>query len=714
MEFHTMFEEKRPIRLSQATRAFAYESLYEHKYGQDAMSHPWLSADAVPGFADMSDMDKHDAMIALIAAEAPVRICEGEKISGAATLGLAVDHQVPVTWKGESVFRSISHLTIDFPKVLRIGFNGIRAEVEASLKTHTEPRRVRFLQSCLHCLDCFEIWRRRYVDALSRLDGYEDNVRHLQRVPMEPPRTFHEAVQSLWITFAFVRLCGNWPGFGRIDWMLGPYLKRDLESGALTLEAAREILAHFFIKGCEWAAVSTCDGGDSQHYQNLVLAGIDGEGNEVTNEVTWLVLDIQEELGVADFPTTVRINSRTSPDLIRRVAQVMRFGNGILAIYNEDLILRALTAYGYPAEEAWQFANDGCWEVQIPGRTLFGYTPFDSLALLQHTTLRDYAADVRFDSFEDLYQQYVADVRQQVESIYRFRTERLRRTPDGGWEWVPFTPCTVVSLFEEGCIRRGLSYMEGGPEYVVYSPHIGGVADAVNSLYAIRRLVYEEQKCTLAELMEALRQNWQDHEALRQHCLTHYAYYGNDNDEVDLLMARLLNDFADACKLVDGRCPVRLPAGVSTFGRQIEWAPNRLASPHGRREHEVLSGNLSPTPGTAAEGATAIIRSHCKADLTRQVTGAALDIRLLPSDVKGESGVAAISALIRGFVALGGFFMQIDVADAEILRDAQLHPENYPALAVRVSGWNARFITLTREWQDMIIQTITGETEACR
>ena len=145
------------------------------------------------------------------------------------------------------------------------------------------------------------------------------------------------------------------------------------------------------------------------------------------------------------------------------------------------------------------------------------------------------------------------------------------------------------------------------------------------------------------------------------------------------------------------------PAGISTFGRQLNWAPYRMATPSGRRAKEVLGGNFSPTPGSDKEGATAIIKSYCKSDLRRTVSGAALDIKLLPSAVNGETGVSVIESLIRGFVILGGHFMQLDIADTELLKRAQEHPEDYQTLSVRVSGWNARFVTLNKEWQDMII-----------
>lgn len=426
----------------------------------------------------------------------------------------------------------------------------------------------------------------------------------------------------------------------------------------------------------------------------------------MTNEVTYLVLDIIEELGISDFPTSVRLNDKTDEKLLRRVAEVMRFGGGTLAVYNEELVIESLTDYGYELREARSFANDGCWEVQVPGATDFAYIPFDSLQLLQIKTLKSYKSELDFPDFESLYSKYVDDLREYVSIICKpyFESYMSADVPSGALEWKPQTPCTIVSLFERGCIEKGLSYLEGGPIYRIRSPHIGGLADTVDSLYAIKKAVYDDKIITLDKFIEILKNNWEGEETLRQYMKNHYEYYGNDNDEVDAIAAKLLNDFADICDDLNNKCGYRFPAGVSTFGRQLEWAPQRLASPHGRKSGEVLAANCSPTPGTDLKGVTGIIRSYCKADLKRMVTGAALDIRLIPTDVKGEDGLNALCALMKGFVALGGHFMQIDVADAAVLKQAQEHPEEYQTLSVRVSGWNARFVTLNKEWQDMVIE----------
>ncbi|MBQ8717873.1 MAG: pyruvate formate lyase family protein, partial [Clostridia bacterium] len=561
MHFYSSNGAQRPVRLSESTRKFAHDSL-GRVYGKDTLRTPAIPMDDIVGFDTLSAIEKHDSAIWQIAQQAPIRICDGERISGAATLGLAIQHAIPATYQGDAFLPSVSHLTVDFETVLHQGVGAIKHQAQKSYDTYRDTEKEPFAKSCLICLEAFELWHARYINALQNRPEYTSNYQNLLRVPFSPATNFYEAVQSLWFTFAFLRLCGNWPGIGRIDYLLGDYLKKDLADGTLTMDEAREILAHFFIKGCEWVNGQYIGSGDAQHYQNIVLGGVDEDGVEVTCEVTYLVLDILEELGISDFPTTVRLNSHTDERLLRRVAEVMRYGGGILAVYNEELVLTALAKEGYSEREARRFANDGCWEVQIPGKTYFMYAPFDSLQILQKNTLRAYDGSVDFESFEALYQAYTADLCAHIAAIVQGRQGCFlpQKSPDQAPAWAPQVPCTLVSLFEQGCIEKGLSYLEGGPVYNVSSPHIGGLADTVNSLYAIKKLVYDDKKCTLSQLIGILRANWDGEEPLRQYALTHYSYYGNDHDEVDAIAVRLLSDFADICASFNGTCPFRFPA----------------------------------------------------------------------------------------------------------------------------------------------------------
>ncbi len=666
--------------------------------------------------------------VRLIAAKAPLRILPGERLAGAATLKEAMWHRTPLT-----PFPSISHTTLGFDKVLRIGLRGIRAELDARVEQgDLDAKGTDLLLAMRTCLDAAGTWHSRYSSALEFLAeetvdeedrrNYAAVLESLRAVPENPPRNFREAVQALWMTWDFQRLCGNWSGIGRIDKMLGPFLAHDLEHRVITLDDARELIAHFWIKGCEWITTEGKGSGDAQFYQNIVLAGVDEDGKPVANAVTDLVLDVVEELHISDFPIAVRVSASTPERLLRRIADIQRLGGGIIAIYNEDRIIPNLVKFGYPLKEARDFANDGCWEILIPGKTAFGYQPFDALLPLQETLglsqsqptakrhekieCSDWVPQSReqgdfspFLDFEALYADYIQRLRRTLAPLLNDTFIHRHTLPNE-----TLCPCPLLSLLVDDCIGRARSYVEGGPIYTVRSPHAGGLPDVVNSLLVIRRLVYEQKMLSLDALVDILRADWDGQEPLRRSIQTQFDFYGNDSADVDSLMQRVFNDYTGIVAESRECHGVLRPAGISTFGREgTTFLKTRLATASGQHCGAILAPNFSPSPGTDKRGPTAVIRSHCAVDFSRLPCGTALDLKILPSSVQGESGIHALVGLMRTFVDLGGIFMQTDVVDGNLLRDAQAHPDQYPNLSVRISGWSARFATLTKEWQDMII-----------
>jgi pyruvate-formate lyase len=715
--------QSRPHRLSDETRTLA--ALYlSGEIGRSVQ--PAEFAIGTEFFAGAPTPNQQYAeAIRLIAKHAPLRILPGERLAGAATLKEAALHQTPLT-----EFASISHTTIDFEKALRLGYHGLRGQIDERLtRGGLDEAGVDLLNAMRLCLDAAGVWHDRYVAALQELvgttpagperDTYQQVLEVLRRVPEEPPTTFHEAVQALWMLWDFQRLCGNWSGIGRIDKMLGPFLQRDLAENRITLDEARELLAHFWIKGCEWTTgTGHCmddapNSGDAQYYQNIVLAGVDEAGNPVANEVTDLVLDVVEELHISDFPIAVRINSETSESLLRRIAEIQRLGGGIIAVYNEDRIIANLVKFGYPLDEARNFANDGCWEILIPGKTSFGYQSFDALLLLQETlglsatktVNRNYK--VECDEWTGQQPDVVSSTRyNDFEVLYADFRRRLAETVEALLDTTPYNdlPCPLLSLLVDDCIESGRSYMQGGPAYTVRSPHAGGLPDVANSLLVIKRLVFEDREYSLSEFIAILDSDWADQEPLRRRIQEQFDFYGNDSEEADAMLRRVYDDFTEIVGATRERHGVLRPAGISTFGREMSaYLPHRTAAASGQRRGAYLAANFSPSPGTDKRGPTAVIRSHCAVDYSRLPCGTALDLKINPASLRGEAGIQALTGLMQAFVKLGGIFMQIDVVDTELLRRAQKHPENYPNLSVRISGWSARFATLSREWQELII-----------
>ena len=523
---------------------------------------------------------------------------------------------------------------------------------------------------------------------------YQNIIDTLENVPENPPRNFREAVQSLWSLYAFHRLMGNWSGIGRFDQMLWPYLEADLQKGKITLDEARELIAHFWIKGTEW--IGEFNGsGDAQFYQNIILGGIDKDGNEVTNPITYLVLDVVEELHISDYPIAVRIGDHTPEKLFRRIAEVQRFGGGIVSMYNENTVIDGLVQFGYPLEEAREFTNDGCWEAIIPGKTAFIYSPCDMMQPLFRALNLDKDVPLEADDFETVYGRFTAELGREIDN--------LQKALDGSWN-DPNNPNPLVSMFVEGCIEKGRGYYERGPKYTVNGIHYGGVSDTANSLLVLKKLVFEENYIGLNHFVNILRHNWEGNEGLRRLVQNRFTFYGNDHAEADDMMKRVFDDYTSIVGRVKERNGLKRPCGISTFGREIDWRMARRATPEGSRVGDILATNCSPTPGSDRKGPTAVLNSYCKLDFTRCPNGATVELKVLPDSVKDENGIAALVALAKTFREKGGFYMHIDVVDSATLIDAQMHPEKYPNLPVRVAGWSARFTTLCKEWQDMVIQ----------
>ncbi|OGV65553.1 MAG: hypothetical protein A2498_08525 [Lentisphaerae bacterium RIFOXYC12_FULL_60_16] len=663
---------------------------------------------------DHSLVDVYVRAARQIAETASIRIEPMEHLAGTAPFLEAPRHQTPGSHDACTI-GSISHVTIGFEKALRIGYAGIQAEIEQRQRQGgLDDYGTRYLDAMLTMIESARQWHQRLVHELqARVDQskgtehqrYRKLISILGQVPEHPPRSFHEAVQALWEFWEFQRLCGNWSGIGRIDKMLGPFLVKDLEEERITLEEARDILAHFWIKGTEWTgATGTGAGstGDAQFYQNIILSGIDEPGRDVTNPVTFLVLDIVEELHISDFPVAVRVSNRTPDRLWTRIAEVQRLGGGIVTIYNEDRVIKALVQSGFPLEDARNFTNDGCWETLVPGKSFFKYKTFDGLQLLKECLELDPARPVttEFTAFESILQAFQKVLYREIKVVRGMALQPILRNDT--------LPSPLLDLWIEGCIRKGRPYHGGGPVYRIIAPHLGGFADVVNNLSAIRKFSFAEQQVPFARLREAVRNNWEGEEALRLQCLRDTPCYGNDLDEADSMAQRVFNSYTAICRELAMIEPtVLIPAGISTFGREIKWRHERPATFFGRKSGDILAANLSPTPGTDRNGPTAVIKSYAKFDFTRLPNGSPLDLRLHPSSLEGETGLRSLESMLKTFIRLGGWYLQLDVVSPEILRQAQQHPEQYPNLVVRISGWSARFATLCREWQDAIIERTT-------
>ncbi|MBR0457851.1 MAG: hypothetical protein IJJ26_01305 [Victivallales bacterium] len=680
-------------RLSGATHDLAKK--YLTGVFRPELREPEFSVEELCLPPEMPQILRHAKMARLIAEKAPLTIRPEERLVGSAPLLPAVRHLVP----GFGNTRSISHTTADFGDAIRLGLSGLEAELTAK-KAHSPEAGV-FCDALLEVIAAMRHWVSRYREAC--LARQEDSlhlkrlVSILERVPENPPASFHEALQSFWMFFEFQRLCGNWSGLGRFDEILGPYLQHDLDAGTISLDEARELVAHFWLKGTEWCFGLrqgnpwTPDSGDAQHYQNVILGGVGRDGQNIENAVTHLVLDVIEELHISDYPVAVRLNRHTSERLLQRIADVQVLGGGIVSVYQEETVMDALRKYGYPESDLPTFTNDGCWEVIFPGRTRFGYNPFDALLLFQNALF----AHPDAASIEELFGFYHEAVHTKILEL----KERIAK------HWSPghFPDDAVLSLVMPSCRRNGRSYTNYGTDYTIRAIHAGGLPDVANSLRAIQKAVFEEHWLSLPELVQILQKDWEGQEPLRQKIASSILYYGNDEEHADQMLQKVLDDFTG---LVDSTPPlpnILTPAGVSTFGREIEFAKDRLATAFGAHAHQYLAPNLGATPGTEKRTVTALLSSYCKMDFSRLSNGCPLDIRVSATLGRTPEAASLLVSLLKVFIQKQGFYLQIDMVDPDVLRKAKQNPDAYPNLVVRISGWSARFASLSEEWQDMII-----------
>lgn len=676
------------IRLSERTHELAMKAI-RGEWGREMKSLNIKLEDHIDT-AGMSEPMKYAHSVRLISERAPLRFEPGMKLMGSATVYEAALHYVPIYGQ-----ISLSHTTLGFEQVLQTGMAEIDTRLTERLNASDLTADQRdYLESMKICLDSYDVWHQRSLELAEQL-GETAIAQAMRRVPELPPTSFFEAIIALRLVWTWTRLCGNWSAIGRFDKMLGPLLEKDLAEGSITIDEARELVAHFWLMGAEWTRNEPGESGDAQFYQNIVLAGVDESGEDITNAVTYLVLDVVEELRLADFPIALRLSPNSPEALIRRMAEVQRLGGGIIACYNEPIVLEAMTRLGFPLEEARNFANDGCWEVLIPGKTTFGYWPFDLLQLLQEVlgVLNADAPIPQYDSFDQLYAAFEARLAKHVD----YHNEVCDTWMTGG------VPAVVPSLFIEGCIENGADYNNRGSKYNELACHAGGMADTANSLTAIKQAVFDTQLVSWDEMVTAMRNDWEDAESLRRLLASRVPTYGNDNELADAMMQRVFDSFTGLVAETKFRKGVFRPAGISTFGREILWSPQRKATADGHHAGEILATNFSPSPGSEKYGPTAALLSYCKMDFTKLPGVGPFELKLLPASVEGEKGLDTMVGLLKGFLEMGGCFLHLDVVDSSMLIDAQRHPEKYPNLAVRVSGWSARFATLNKQWQDMII-----------
>ncbi len=537
-----------------------------------------------------------------------------------------------------------------------------------------------------------------------------------RQVPAHAPRTFREALQYYWFVHLGVTIeLNTWDSFcpGRLDQHLYPFYASGLADESLTRESAEELLQCFWIKFNNQPAppkvgVTAAESGTYTDFAQINLGGVREDGSDGVNDVTYLLLDVIEEMRLLQPSSSIQVSKKNPDRFVKRAARIIRTGFGQPSVFNADLITQELVRQGKSLVDARNGGSSGCVEVGAFGKEAYILTGYFNLPKVLELTLNN-GFDHRtgkqvgvqtgdpasFQTFDDLFDAFTEQLTYLMDIKVRGnnRIERL---------YADYMPAPFLSLLIDDCIKTGRDYHSGGARYntsYVQGVGLGSITDAFT---AIKIHVFEEQNLTMAELMDCLSTDFKGFERTQQLLLHKTPKYGNDDERADEVMTRVFTAYFNA---VDGRKNTRggtyrinmLPTTVHVyFGSVIG------ATADGRHAGKPLSEGISPVQGMDRHGPTAVLRSAAKMDHVL-TGGTLLNQKFTPQLLKDDKGLDNLVNLIRTYFKLDGHHIQFNVVDAKTLREAQAHPDQHRDLIVRVAGYSDYFCDLSEALQEEII-----------
>jgi len=574
------------------------------------------------------------------------------------------------------------------------------------------------------------------------------------------PQTLREALQAVWISQVAFFSTTNFLPLGRVDQYLWPFLQRDLEDQNLTLVEAQELVDLFWLKcndllqafqiqeqtedpdggpsgeisrsdavrrgghqGVFLGGKTTTDrasihGGSSQQFlQTATLGGLTPEGKDGTNPLTYLCLNATLRLGVPQPCIYVRFHDGSPDELYRRVADNIRAGCVGPTIYNDEVLVPAYKRAGMPLEHARDYTSDGCWEPHIQGRTYFKHSLVSAAEALdrvlaperwQEVTVPLYIEAMdpfreakqvdpsRFETFDEVMDAFRGTLDRYIGGFIEAR----EKFEDG--RLYDIAPLPLLSAYSQETLESGRDITQGGMAYTIHMPELAGLSHVADSLAAIKKLCFEEGLVSWPDLLDAVRDNWQGQEHLRQRIMTRVPSYGNDTDYVDEIAADIVSFYIGCIRKHSSRAQssITYVAGIATFEIYPELGRLVGAMPDGRLAEEPLSSNASPSIGRALKGQTAAVNSYLKLPLDELDGGSILDLNM----ESGSNLLLHLEAFIKSFLQGGGNLLSIAVNDCTKLRAAQREPEKYRDLKVRLGGYDAYFVDLPPSHQELQIR----------
>ena len=688
----------------------------------------------------------------------------------------AIEHNIFTP--GNYFYNGVGHVTVKYEEVLAIGYKGIidkaRAELEkCQVGDGNYAKKSHFLNAVIVSCQAVIEYAERYAELASQMAAEcTDPVRkqellqiseNCSRVPANGATSFYEACQSFWFVQQLLQVesSGHSISPGRFDQYMYPYYKADIDKGIITREAAQELLDCIWVKLNDLNKVRDAASAEGfagySLFQNLIVGGQDKYGNDVTNDLSVMCILASMHVHLPMPSLSIRVWNGSPHELLIKAAELTRTGIGLPAYYNDEVIIPALQNRGLTLEDAREYNIIGCVEPQKAGKTdgwhdaaffnmcrpleLVFSNGMDKGELIGIQT-GDVTKMTTFEEFFDAYKKQMEYcISLMVNADNAIDVAHSERVP------LPYESCMV-----DDCLSRGLSVQEGGAVYNFTGPQGFGIANMADSLYAIRKLVYEDKKVSMEEYKQALAWNYdkgldqqsvsdmsemilkgmQDagmavntdtakavlqtvmrlkptEDQLRRfteihHMIDEVPKFGNAIDDVDYFARDVAYTYSRPLQKYMNPRGGHYQAGLYPVSANVPLGGQTGATPDGRYAHTPVADGVSPSAGKDVKGPTAAATSVSRLDHFIVSNGTLFNQKFHPSALAGREGLEKFVALIRTFFDQKGMHMQFNVVDRETLLDAQKHPENYAHLVVRVAGYSALFTTLSRSLQDDIIR----------
>lgn len=632
--------------------------------------------------------------------------------------------------------RGPGELTPNYEELLQEGMEGIIAYIEKkkseySLSKPNHYPKIAYLNAMITAAQGMMVLGQRYREEARLLASQEKDAGRraeleqiaevFSQIPAHPARTFHEALQFVYLYHSSIFMEQNAASYnlGRIDQYLFPYYKADIEAGRLTAEKAQELLDCAWIKLAEPCLFQ--DGVTAEYangytmFQNVCAGGIDCNGQDAVNELSYMVIQASMDTMLYQPSLSVRYNLAKNPDsFLKKCAECINTGNGFPAFHNDEVGIRMVQNKGVPLHEAYDWNPCGCVETNLSGR-IRGYVSADvnMASLVEFVLFRGIHRKSRkmlgLDTGDPLlftrYEEFSNAIKQQVDYIIK-KVVEANNILDEIWD---DRPVPFISLSFRNCIDTATDYAHGGTKYecgngIIYD----GVADFINSIAAVKELVFDKKSVSMEQLILALEADFVSYPDVHKKCLEAQKY-GNDLDHPDQIAAEMMAYIAIQTNRQDSKYG-KLMSGILPVTAHVPLGKVIGALPSGRKAWTTLTDGLSPTGGTDTNGAGSVLKSVAKIPHDLFASGTLLNMKLSPDLMKDERGTVNLMNLLKSACSLGVFHAQFNVVDKEMLIKAQKFPEEHKDLLVRVAGYTAYFVELCPEVQDEIINRTIQES----